>query len=51
MVVDPAGLKVLVKFGGSMSNRSRDNRLLHFVTNDDNDAEHQGQNGVRRFDQ
>ena len=34
MVVDPTGVKVPVKFGDSRSNRSRDIRLPHFVTND-----------------
>ena len=37
MVVDPTGVKVPVKFGNSRSNHSRDIRLPHFVTNDDND--------------
>ena len=36
-VVDLTGVKVPVKFGDSRSNRSRDIRLPHFVTND-NDA-------------
>ena len=31
MVVEPMGVKVLVKFGDSRSNRSRDIRLPHFV--------------------
>ena len=35
VVVDPAGVKVRVKFGDSGSNRSRDIRLPHFVMNDD----------------
>ena len=39
ILVDPAGLKVPVKFGDSRSYRSRDIRLPHYVTNDnDNDA-------------
>ena len=37
MFVDPAGVKVPVKFGNSRSNRSRDIPLPHFVTNEDND--------------
>ena len=37
MVVDPTGVKAHVKFGVSRSNRSRDIRLLHFVTNNDDD--------------
>ena len=40
-VVDPTSLKVRVKYGDSGSNRSRDIRLTHFVTNDndkDDDA-------------
>ena len=36
--VDMRGLKARVKCGDSRSNRSRDMRLLHFVTNNDNDA-------------
>ena len=36
-VVDPTGVKVLVKFGASRSNRSRGIRLPHFVTNDNDD--------------
>ena len=35
VVVDLTGLKVPIKFGDSRSNRSRDIRLPHFVTNDD----------------
>ena len=38
VVVDPTGLKVRVKFGVSWSDRSRDIRLPHFVTNNDNDG-------------
>ena len=34
VVVDQAGVKVPVKFGDSMSKRSRDIRLPQFVTND-----------------
>ena len=39
-VVEATGLKVRVKLGESRSNRSRDMRLPHFVTNynDDDDA-------------
>ena len=37
VVVDPTGMKFLVKFGDSRSNRSRGIRLPHFVTNDDAD--------------
>ena len=41
--IDQTGVKIPVKIGDSSSNRSRDMRLPHFVTNDgDNDA------GVRR---
>ena len=36
-VIHPNGVKVLVKFGDYTSNLSRDIRLPHFVTNDDND--------------
>ena len=35
MVAEATGLKVPVKFGVSTSNSSRDMRLPHFVTNDD----------------
>ena len=49
MVVEPTGTKAPVKLGDSRSNRSRDIRLPHFVTNDhDNDdvgvhrSSHQG---------
>ena len=35
VVVEPTGMKVRVKFGDSSSNRSRDIRLPHFVTNND----------------
>ena len=35
MAIDPTDMKALVKFGDSRSNRSRDIRLPHFVTNDD----------------
>ena len=38
VIADPTSVKVPVKFGDSKSNRSRDIRLPHFVTNDDNDA-------------
>ena len=38
VVVDPNGVKVRVKFGDSRSNRSRNIRLPHFVTNDNDDA-------------
>ena len=45
-VVDPTGVKVLVKFGHSRSNCSLDIRLPHFVTNDDDTSvcrsSHQG---------
>ena len=34
-VVDSTCVKVRVKFGDSKSNRFRDIRLPHFVTNDD----------------
>ena len=37
VVVDWMGVKVPVKYGDSRSNHSRDMRLPHFVTNDDND--------------
>ena len=37
-VVDPTGMKAHVKFGDSMSNRSRDIRLPHFVANDNDDV-------------
>ena len=37
VIVDPTGVKVPVNRGYSRSNRSRDTRLPHFVTNDDND--------------
>ena len=36
-VIDPTCVKVPVKFGDSKSNRSRDTRLPHFVTNDYDD--------------
>ena len=37
--VEQVGMNTRVKFGDSRSNRSRDIRLPHFVTNDDdNDA-------------
>ena len=36
MVVYPTGLKISVKFCDSRSSRSRDTRLPHFVTNDNN---------------
>ena len=36
VVVDPRGVKVHVKFGDSGSNSSREMRLPHFVTNNDN---------------
>ena len=45
--VDPAGLKVLVKFGDSRSNSSQDIRLPHFVTNDDNDDDNDSDVGRR----
>ena len=35
--IQPTGVKVRVNFGDSMSHRSRDMRLPHFVTNDDDD--------------
>ena len=35
--VDPTGVKVPVKCGAFMPHRSRNIRLPHFVTNDDND--------------
>ena len=38
VVVDPTGVMVLVKFGDSLSDRSRDIRLPHFVTNDNDYA-------------
>ena len=34
VIVDPTGMKVRVEFGDSRSNRARDIRLPHFVTND-----------------
>ena len=37
VVVEPAGVKVRVTYVDSRSNCSRDIRLPHFVTNDDND--------------
>ena len=37
VLIDPTGLKVHVKFDDSRSNRSRNKRLPHFVTNDDDD--------------
>ena len=37
VAVDPRSVKIHVKVGDSRSNRSRDVRLPHFVTNDDND--------------
>ena len=42
VVLNPTGVKVRVKFGDSWSNRSRDIRLPHFVTNDNDN------NGVGR---
>ena len=35
IIIDPTCLKDPVKFGNSRSNRSRDIRLPHFVTNED----------------
>ena len=43
VAVEPTGMKVLVKYGNSKSNRSRYIRLPHSVTNDednDDDAGH-----------
>ena len=37
-IVDPTGVKVRVKCGDSRPNRSRDIRLSHIVTNDNDDA-------------
>ena len=37
VVVDPTGVKIPVKFGDSRSNRSRNIRLPHFATNDNDD--------------
>ena len=34
VVVDPTGMDVRVKLGDSKSNRSRDIRLLHFLTDE-----------------
>ena len=45
-VKDPTGVKV-VKFGDSRSNRSRDLRLPHFVTNSCNDDDDNDDAGVR----
>ena len=42
VVVDPMGVKVPVKFGDSMSNRYRDMRLPHVVTNDDDNDDDAG---------
>ena len=42
VAVDPTGVKVRVKCGDSTSNCSRDTRLPHFVTNDDNDDNYTG---------
>ena len=42
VVVDPTGVKVRRQCGDSRSNRLRDIRLPHFVTNDDDE-------GGRRF--
>ena len=39
MITEPTGVKVRVKFGDCRSNRSRDIRLPHFVTNDDHAGE------------
>ena len=50
MLVDPTSVKVLVKSGDSMSNRSRYIRLPHFVPNDaGRRILWQGQNALRRF--
>ena len=39
VVVNPTGMKICIQFDDSKSNRCRDIRLPHFVTNDnDNDA-------------
>ena len=37
LIVDPTDWTATVKFGDSMSNRSRDIQLPHFVANDDDD--------------
>ena len=54
MVVDLNDVKVGVQLGDSRSNRSRDVRLPHFVTNDDDDndagerrSSHTGKNNAR----
>ena len=44
VVVDPAGVKFLVKFGDSRSNRSQDILQPHFVTNDDDDDDDDSDN-------
>ena len=47
VAVDPTGVKVFVKFGDSRSNRSRDIRLPHVVTNDvDNDNDDAGRRTI-----
>ena len=38
VVVDPTSVKVSAKFDDSMSNRSRDIRVPHFVTNYNDDG-------------
>ena len=38
MIVDTTGVMVLVKYGDSRSNRSRDIRRPYFVTHDDSDV-------------
>ena len=35
VIIEPGGMKFPAKLGYSWSNRSRDMRLPHFVTNDD----------------
>ena len=42
VVLGPTGMKVHANGGDSRSNRSRDARLPHFVTNDDSDNDEAG---------
>ena len=44
-VVEPTGVKISVKHSDSRSNRSRDIRLPHFVTNDDDDVRQSSHKG------
>ena len=48
--MDPTGVKVLVKFCDSRSNRSQGIRLPHFVTNDNDDAGRRTQISGKQFD-